>query len=640
MKLKKYKKPTIIAVDTETTGLIWAKEDRPFGIGIAYESSKNTSSIYINRYYDFPVEHNSRNPNYANVDIIRTSWLEYYCNPKITKVFANAKFDMHMIEKAFGIRPRGPIIDVLVAAWCCNTQEPSYGLKRLASKYLDIGTDDERELREAVISGRVKAKKLGWKIATNSGDKIPPDYWIPKALDPKNNLCEKYCKLDCIRTLQLWEFYEDGLKELEAEETFQREMELMLVLYDMESRGVRFNETKCDKEKASLERAIAREEFFVKLETNRPSLNLASPKQVIDLLYKNSHPWTILITNVTETKLPSTDTPTLENFRSNKVVEAILKFRGYDTGRKYCNNYKTVCTKEKILTLKDMPWLERKSVHPGFNQINACTGRLSCSNPNLQNVSDPEKSNGLFVTDARAMFGPRPGYNWYCIDYKQLEARIFAEIAGEEEMIEAFNNPNVDPFTELGTQVYGTKFSEGKRRKITKNVFYCKIFCGGPKVLQRKYHVSPLGFAREVLDSLGRRFPGIAECQKRIENIGIKSGCITTLFGRQINIDPNFSYRAISYMVQGTAADLIKRAMIRCDDFLKTAQNKVDGHLLLSVHDELVFEIKQEHCFKWVLHHLQTLMEDNSDVLKINTPTEIERTSTNWSSKAKTKIKL
>ena len=463
---------------------------------------------------------------------------------------------------------------------------------------------------------------------------------MPKVLDPKNKLCEKYCILDCVRTLDLWFYYQEGMEILGVKNAFDKEMELTKVLYDMESKGVRFFHTHCEKEKTSLERAIQREEQFVRIETNRPNLNLSSSKQLIDLLYRGKNNWTIPVTNLTDKGNPSTDRPTLENFRDDPIINSILKYTGFNTGKKTCKTYEKLMVKDTFVTPYDLLSLhEKKALYPNFNQKNTCTGRLSCSKPNLQQVSDPEKSNGLFVTDARAMFGPRPGYVWLCIDYKQLEARVFAEIAQEQEMIDTFNNPDIDPFTELGTQVYGTKFSEGKRRKITKNVFYCKIFCGGPKVLHKKYHVSPITFAKAVLDSLSERFPGIQESQKQIEFSSRENDNICTLFGRKIDVDPNYRYRAVSYMVQGTAADLVKRALIRCDDFLKTASNQIDGHLLLQVHDELVFEIKKEHCYPWVIKHLQTIMEDNKDILKISTPTEIEYTLTNWSSRAKQELR-
>lgn len=623
-----------LAVDTETTGLNWSKGDCVFTISACFYDKKTQD--YYPFCWEFPVDPKTRKVIPSKRDSFLALFIEWYTDPTITKILANAKFDIHMLEETFSLFPVGEVYDVLVAAWCCNTQEQSYGLKKLSKKYVDIDDNDEKDLKGAVQAARVKGKKLG----INIGDNLAQDYWLPRYLDHKNNLNAEYAKLDAIRTLMLWHYYEDAMNHLEVRKAFDIEMELLPVLYAMEEKGIRFNEEKCVDGIAELTEAEEKCLINVRQSFNFPKLNLNSPKQLVQVLYGTDYQDTIFPLSVdecTSTGQPSTSTPTLETYKGIFEIDEILKYRGFNTGKKQYKNCLKAKVEDKSITLDDLPWLKVSSVHTNFNQIKTCTGRLSANNPPLQTIADPEKSSGLFVSDARALFGPREGYRWYCIDYKQLEARVFAEIAKEEEMIAAFSNPDIDPFTELGEQVYGGMFEAGKTRKITKNVFYCKIFCGGPDVLAKKYHVTPVSFAKEVLDGLGNRFPGIKKTQYELTGKGKRDGYIRTLFGRRISIDSNFAYRAVSYIVQGTAADLVKRAMIRCYEFIQACS--YDISLVLSIHDELVFEIKEEHCFTPVIKTLQRIMEDNLDVLKIATPTEVERTITTWSSTEKRELK-
>lgn len=624
-------RPKIIAVDTETTGLSWAQKDRPFALSMAWEQEGEIKTAY----WDWPVDPFSRMPHYEEKNRSLNLFSKYYCDPLIPIVFANAKFDLHHIFSSWSIIPQGNIFDVLVAAWYCNTQEPSYGLKPLSLKYLKFPDDDKKLLQQAVIDARKKAKKLSF----NTSNKIKEDYWLVKLFNHKSKLCESYAVNDVIRTLQLWWYYEEALKYLKAEKTFKVECQLTKVLFEMELRGIRFFEDKCLTEIEALNKKVKEQEEFVRIETQRFNLNLASPKQLVKLLYNSSYSFKPLpLTDLTPTGLPSTATEVLEKHRDNPIVEAILKYRGYSTGRNHCKNYIALHTRDETLNNYDFPHLQRKSVHPNFNQINTSTGRLSCNHPNLQNVADSESSNGLFVTDARSMFGPRNGFKWYCIDYKQLEARIFAALAEEKEMIRIFNDPTNDPFTVLGDRIYGNKFGKGKQRKITKNVFYCKIFGGGPGVLARKYHVEPIEFATRVLREIGNMYPGIFRCQKSYENFGRTNGYINTIVDRRISIPSQYPYKAISYAVQGSASDIIKRAMIRTATFLK--ETELDAHLVLSIHDELIFEIREDHCYKWLIKRLKTIMEDNKDILAISTPCKVDKTKTSWSSSEKKSIKI
>lgn len=187
----------IIAVDTETTGLYRWKGDKPFAIGICYEN-------YDTEYISCLVNPKTREPQWSlsfvstlgrTLEEIRID-LE---NPEIEKVFHNAKFDLHMLE-SIKIFVHGKVHDTILMARNCFTQEENYKLKHLAKKYINISDSDEKDLKQAVIKARRKAE--------NKADAVEADYFLA----PK--LCERYCCIDTIRTMKLFQFYWEGLEQL------------------------------------------------------------------------------------------------------------------------------------------------------------------------------------------------------------------------------------------------------------------------------------------------------------------------------------------------------------------------------------------------------------------------------------------
>jgi len=622
MKLQQFKEsspicestPKIIAVDTETTGLRWSQDDYPFGISVAWYSNGKVETDW----FEWNVDPNTRRVLYTDISIQFRDW---YTNPEIDKIFANAKFDMHMLEKAFRIKPIGNVYDVLNAAWCCNTQENSYGLNNLAEKYLKIDQSETKILRDKVNKARnyCRSQYKHYKLGAGIGE----DYWLLKCLDPTDNSCEIYGRKDAVRTLRLWrEWYEEALKVLDVRETFETEMSTMMVIYEMENRGIRFFDVEAKDAVEELNQQLALRMLAIKTELQDPFLNINSDGQLRKHLYKKGQSLVHInrlplpITKLTaKEKKPATDTTTLKQFDNVKVVKDILEYRGITKGKDALLNFQNHICSDAFSSAYDFPWVHaQKSIHANFNQISSQfdkenktkTGRLTSSNPNLQNIADIAKSGGYFVVDTRKFFGPRRGYVWYCIDYSQLELRLFAERTGGK-LKEAFLKGR-DPHNETRENVpFLAAMEEGKGRKIAKNTNFTIINCGGAGVLAEKYGV-PLHEGKIVVSQFKEEFKETVRRQKQAENYALKYGYIKTIFGRKVNVDLTrdkngrflYAYRATSYDIQGSASDIIKRAMVQTNSRLGylRRKKKIDAHLILSIHDELIFEIKKEHCFK------------------------------------------
>jgi DNA polymerase-1 len=571
----------IIAIDTESTGLSTWLGARPFGIAICFEDESTG-------YIDFEVD-----PKTREVKIPDAFYLDKFINliedESIEKVFHNAKHDMRMLE-SIDVQVKGKIHDTSIAARCTYTLEETVKLKYLAQKYLDIPKDDEEDLKKTTAFYRKKAKKLGFNIH----DQVEADYWLPKLFDRSNILCETYCKRDALRTMKLYQMYHDAMEHFNVTHTYEKELQLLLVIYEMEKLGIatsleRINEgiEHCTKKSIEIEEQIT---------SKWGTVNLDSPKQLGPYLINNMG---VPIKELTPSGEIATGLPILKRYSDvSPGIELLFKRSAYETVGGYFKNYKEHYVNGEI--------------HGTFKQFDTKTFRLSSVEPNLQNIANPDTSGGNIsyikedeLVNARRCFGPRPGHIWLVIDYKQLELRIFASRGNVTKLIKVFLEGG-DPHDETRRNCpYLAAMSPKQGRKIAKNTNFTVINVGGAKALFEKYAI-PIEQGEIVVKEFKEAYQETSQRARECERFAKQHGYILNAYNDKLFVHPDYAYRATSYDIQSSAARLIKRAMLNLSKYFK--KYKLPCRLLLQVHDELVIEIHKDGFSEDLVRGIQNIM--------------------------------
>jgi len=595
----------LIATDTESTGLSIWRGHKPFGIGFAY---KNQETDYI----DFPVDPHTREVKVPD-SFYLTHFVQHLENSKITKVFFHAKHDIRMY-KSIGIDVKGPIHDVSIAARCVYTLEETVKLKPLAKKYVDIDDEDEQILNKKTLEYNRKAKQLGFCLNTE----YKGNYWILKALNPNNDLCERYCRKDCLRTLFLWYFYVDAMKELGVRHTYDQEMELLHITYNMEWRGMKANLGRIKKGIAHCSKR--RDEIAQNIFSRHGYTDLDKPLKLGPYLIENCG---IPIREKTEkSKQIATDAPTLKRYLPNPVIIQLLSRSGYDSLRGYYENYEFHC--------------QNGEIHASIKQWATKTFRLSCSDPNLQNISNPHTSDGNIgylredvLANARAVFEPRKGYIWLDIDYKQLELRIFASRSNCVNLLQGFKDGDPHDNTRRNCPFLAAK-PKDQGRKVAKNTNFTVINMGGANVLYEKYNI-PLEEGSIVIEEFHAANPEAKRRGYELQRYASKHGYIINAYNDRLYVPKEFSYRGTSYDIQSSAGRQIKRAMIRLAAFFQ--RRNLDCHLLLQVHDQLLIEVNESIFDRYLVKDIINIMEDHGGAYCLETPVDVSIVFDNWGDK-------
>lgn len=659
-----------IAVDTETTGLNRWTGGMPFAVSGCREDGSTV-------YWEWTVDPRTRVPRVPESE--REAVRRFVCQP-VRKRFWNAKFDVLMLDSV-GVRVDVATIDeVSFMARAVNNLEFSYSLKPLAKKYADIADDDESELREMVVRARRLAKKLGYEPAED----VESDYWMPRSLsvlhpreardaglDP--DACRRYAVRDAERTMVLGAMYEVAMDDVGVRDVYEGEMELLPETIEMEQRGVRIDEERLERCREEARRRVEEAQAVLVRASGNPEFNHNSPKQIVELLFeggerrKGSECAGLPVLKRTKTGQPKTDAEALAPHKAHPLVQAVLKVRANTQAQKlFFNKYAGLATRDPEQGL---------ILHPGFKQWGTLTGRYSCSEPNMQQVSDPDTTNSLaaeFVVDVRQVFVPRRGYVWYCPDYSQIEVVIFADISGEQTLIDAIRsgadihgatsekvwggrgNPRAveEACVLLSTQDRGLavakldeydwrigelekSLEKKSTRKKAKSVTFTKIFGGGPLALMRWIGVSKPEAVR-ILRAYDESFPTMVEKMREIELQGKKDGYVINPFGRRLAVDPWNAYRAVNHVVQSAAADLMKQGMRKCAAYLR--ELGLDARIIMTIHDELIFEIRREHAFRHVIGRIRELMSDHGGAFSIPVRVDVDKVTERWSDKTKVEM--
>jgi DNA polymerase-1 len=532
-----------VAWDTETTSLD-PVEAELVGMSFSYAKGK---AYYIN----MPT---SRQEAQGIVDLFKP----FFMDENIEKVGQNLKYDMAVLEK-YGVEVRGPIFDTMLAHYLLQP-DMRHGIDVLAETYLRY----EKVHTEELIGS--KGKNQG-----NMRDVAPEKV-------------AEYAGEDADIALQLKQLFEPKLVETGVQKVFSEiETPLVPVLADMEYAGVNIDVPGLNAYSAQLNDALIILEKEITDLAGFP-FNIGSPKQLGEVLF--DHLKLLSKPKKTKTGQYATGEEVLVTLKDkHPIIEKILDYR--ETG-KLKSTY--VDALPKLINPKT------GRVHTTFNQTVAATGRLSSTNPNLQNIPIRTEK-GRYI---RKMFVPRDeNHLLLSADYSQIELRIIAALSNDASMIGAFKNGE-DIHAATAAKVFGIPLNEVTRqqRSNAKAVNFGLIYGQGAFGLAQQTGLSRTE-AKEIIEQYFATYPGILTYMETQQELARKLGYVETIMGRKrylrdINsqnavVRSAAERNAINAPIQGSAADVIKIAMINI--YRKMASQKFTAKMVLQVHDELVFDV-------------------------------------------------
>jgi len=579
--VKTLKEQAIIAVDTETVGLGQTAE--LCGICLAWTPG---SAVYIPTKSPEPKKHLDQA---AVLDALRP----IFEDASIPKVGHNIKYDWLVLKHA-GVQLNGVAFDTMIAAFLCGA--PGIGMDHLALSELG---------RTMVPITRLIGEKPRRKAdpPQKTMDQVPLD------------LCTAYSAEDADMTLQLYELFKPRLEEFEmADLAADVEMPLVEVLSTMEAHGIRVDPDELDRQKAGLEIRIDELRGQI-LDAARVDFNPDSPKQLGDVLFNQLG---FPVQRKTKTGF-STDAEVLDKLaelppedlqkipeHARTIPRLIVEYRMLT---------KLVGTYFGNLVEAISPLDQR--VHASFHQTGAATGRLSSSNPNLQNIPIRTEVGRLI----RKAFVADPDHVLISADYSQIELRMLAHLSDDPALIEAFRGDQ-DIHTAVAAQVYGVPPEDvtSELRGHAKTINFGIIYGVTPFGLARRIEGLDLADAAKLIDDYKTTYAGINRFLDECVEQAVANGYVATILGRRRWIDQvnssNPNQRslgerlAINSVVQGSAADLIKVAMVNLHRTLQ--DENVPAKMLLQIHDELVLECpasQQDAVAKVVVHAMEEAME-------------------------------
>ncbi|MFD2864596.1 DNA polymerase I [Mucilaginibacter antarcticus] len=565
--------------DTETTGTD-ANNCELVGLSFAVKAFEGW-------YVPVPVDQ-------AEVKAIVTEFKEIMEDPAIGKIGQNLKFDILML-KWYGVQLCGDLFDTMMAHYIIDP-DTRHGMDVLSENYLGYKPVSITEL-------------IGPK-GKNQGS----------MRDVEMEKIKEYAAEDADITLQLKEVFEPKIKSVGADDLLHKiENPLIYVLADIEHEGVKIDHNTLKEFSKELEIDIAKLEKTV-YEKAGVRFNIASPKQLGEVLFEKL----MLDPKAKKTKTGQYQTGEdvlLGLANKSDIVREILDYRQL---QKLKSTY--------VDALPTMVNQKTGRVHTSYNQAVAATGRLSSTNPNLQNIPIRTERG----REVRKAFIPRDdNHVIVSADYSQIELRIIAEISKDANMMAAFVN-GIDIHTATAANVYGVAVADvdSSQRRNAKAVNFGIIYGQSAFGLSQNLGI-PRKEAAEIIEQYFAQFPGIKQYMADTMNFARENGYVTTLMGRRRYLrDINsanqtvrgFAERnAINAPIQGSAADMIKIAMINIHRELKS--QKLDSRMTMQVHDELVFDVPKHE-----IEIVKPIIMDNMrNAIKTTVPIIVEiGTGANW----------
>jgi DNA polymerase I len=546
--LEKLLQQTEVCFDTETTDLE-TLDAEIVGLSLSY---KEQEAFYI----PFP-------QNQLEAKNILAEFKPFFENESITKIGQNIKYDLGIL-KNYGIELKGKWFDTMLAHYLIDA-DLRHGMDFLSTTYLNY---------EPVSISTLIGKK-------GKGQLNMRDVEIEKI--------KEYAAEDADITFQLKKLFAPQLPEVNAQKLFDEvEVPLIDILSDMEREGVRINKNFLDEYSVELGKQVAELEKRIYELSGGLNFNISSPKQLGEVLF--DHLKLDPKAKKTKTGQYQTGEDVLQGLSEHEIIRCILDIRQLQ--------------KLKSTYVDALPQLINEKtgrVHTSFNQAVAATGRLSSTNPNVQNIPiRTEKGREI-----RKAFIPRnDDYVLLSADYSQIELRVIASISKEENMIEAFKN-GIDIHTATASKVYHIPLEEvtSDQRRNAKAVNFGIIYGQSAFGLSQNLGI-PRKEAAQIIEEYFLQYPRIKEYMSNTIHFAQENGFVETLLGRRrylrdIN-SKNFTVRgfaernAINAPIQGSAADMIKVAMIKIHHAMKSEIGNLKSKMILQVHDELLFDVHKD----------------------------------------------
>jgi DNA polymerase-1 len=563
----------IVTVDFETEAIRRRPYYPPAPVGVALKAYGHPAQYYA---WGHPTGNNCDSDMVA--DILRDLWRSDY-----KLVFHNSKFDVEVAERYFGLGslPWERIHDTMFLLFLDDPYQSTLSLKPAAQKYLGMEPEERDEVKDWLVSNKIcrDTKEWGANICLAPGD-----------------LVGRYAEGDVVRTEALFELLYFKIIDTGMDSAYDRERQLMRILMRNESEGIRVDKALIEATRAELLTNMDICDNYVRGYLKDPELVLTKKDDLAQALFRADAvtDWVRTKTGKLSTKK---DNLTPSSFRDPKLASAI----GYRSRA------------QTVMSTFVEPYLEqlrhtKDTVHTDWNQVRqvrgadgyggARTGRLS-STPNFQNIPKTfsDKDDGyahpdfLHITPlplVRKFFLPDRGCVFCHRDYNQQELRILAHFEDDVLLGRYTEDPSMDIHTFVQDMLNGATGRQLERRAV-KTLNFGLVYGMGRKVLAERLGVSE-DEARLIKNAQLRAIPGLKTLSAEVARIGKSGGHITTWGGRHYYCEPpqminggirTFEYKLLNYLIQGSAADCTKQAIINYDALRK------DGRFLVTVHDEI-----------------------------------------------------
>jgi DNA polymerase-1 len=536
----------VVSLDTESTGLDPTAVDL-IGVSLAVREGEG---------YYIPIR--AKSGPALGVDFLRSEMKPLLEDERVKKIGQNIKYDYVLLLKE-GIRVKGIAGDTMVAAYLLDPQKQRFNLDDLAKEFLDYTT-------------------IRYTDVVKSKDETLLDCPVADVVNYSGEDSDVTLRLHAILSRKL---EEQGLCGLYGE----IEVPLLVVLGRMEHAGVRIDTGYLARMSVAFGKEIdglAKKVY----ELAGEEFNIRSTKQLSEVLFGRMK---LPVIKKTKTGI-STDESVLEELAATfEIARVLLRHR--------------TLSKLKSTYIDALPLMvngRTGRVHTSFNQTVATTGRLSSSNPNLQNIPIREEEGRAI----RKAFIPEEGWSFLSADYSQIELRILASITGDANLMKAFHSGK-DVHRETASLLFGVEVDKVKdhQRAVAKTINYSITYGISPFGLSKRLGI-PKNAAAGLIDMYFRKYEGVANYFEEVVERAKEKGYVETLLGRRRYVpeirSPNKTVFetarrvALNTPIQGTAADLIKKAMVIIDRELE--KRRMKSRMLIQVHDELVFESPEEEC--------------------------------------------